>query len=297
MHSAGVAHRDLKLENVLFHRPRNSASEYPTIKVCDFGLAHKHSLHPSGNGFQMEALTQFCGSRSYCAPELNASLPYNGFKADVYSLGVCLFALCTGFFPMEEASHRDWRLQKLQIAQSKGESLVQACFSFYKRKCPLSMELVSLLDGMLNLDPKQRYSIDDVKGSRWLNKLSQRMCSVPAVRQVGYELQNSRDISASNKHGAYGNSLDALTDKVNAINVKDEQILAQMTADEIDFSSDTERTYRSFPSAKEIQDIDIPVLDRFTYPSGDVGNLYSEDRMHAPLCTVHRQIRRDVFLR
>ena len=38
-------------------------------------------------------LTSFCGSRSYCAPEVMAGHGYNGFAADVWSLGTVLYGL------------------------------------------------------------------------------------------------------------------------------------------------------------------------------------------------------------
>jgi serine/threonine protein kinase len=51
-----------------------------------------------------------CGSRSYCAPEVLDQAGY-AFGADVWSCGVALFAMLLGFFPLEEASHADWRCE------------------------------------------------------------------------------------------------------------------------------------------------------------------------------------------
>ena len=41
-----------------------------------------------------------CGSKSYAAPEVLASRGYAGFAADMWSIGVCLFAMLSGFFPL-----------------------------------------------------------------------------------------------------------------------------------------------------------------------------------------------------
>lgn len=43
IHSNGIIHSDLKLQNALLQRPNEdeaSAGEYPMVKLCDFGLSH-----------------------------------------------------------------------------------------------------------------------------------------------------------------------------------------------------------------------------------------------------------------
>ena len=70
LHSCGVCHRDLKLENVLLGGP--SADE---PKICDLGLAHVFKRTADGRGFDNVALSQWCGSRSYCPPEVTAPRP------------------------------------------------------------------------------------------------------------------------------------------------------------------------------------------------------------------------------
>merc|ERR1719152_928337 len=129
LHAQGIAHRDLKLENILLSE--RTAAGVP--KIVDLGLAHVHARGSDGAGWAERALTQFCGSRSYCAPEVMARLGYNGYAADCWCLGVCLFGLVAGFFPVDEASTRDWRfnqvaqLQQLEPAQST----CAAIFGFY----------------------------------------------------------------------------------------------------------------------------------------------------------------------
>ena len=162
LHKCGVAHRDLKLENVLLDLTEKE------LKIIDFGLSHAYRPRADGNGFEPEALKHFCGSKSYCPPEMLASVPYNGFAADVYSLGVCLFALLTGFFPLEEACPRDWRFEKLARAQLAGRSTTQQVFTFYRRPCPLSPAAVEVLDGMLQLDPRKRWSLEQVCRSEYV---------------------------------------------------------------------------------------------------------------------------------
>ena len=162
MHSLGIAHRDLKLENVLLDFTETE------VKIIDFGLAHAYQPRADGTGYEVALLKQFCGSKSYCPPEMLAAVPYNGFAVDIYSLGVCLFALVTGFFPLEEACPRDWRFEKLARIQLAGRSTTQAVFALYQRPCPLSDACVRLLDGMLHLDPRKRISLQEVIASDWM---------------------------------------------------------------------------------------------------------------------------------
>ena len=87
MHGAKRTFNDLKLENVLLDGK-------DVCKICDFGLAH---LYDTVNGkVQVTALREVCGSKSYCAPEVLAQDRgggYEGFPADVWSCGICLFAM------------------------------------------------------------------------------------------------------------------------------------------------------------------------------------------------------------
>ena len=166
LHSVGIAHRDLKLENVLLGGP-----EQLTPKICDFGLAHIYQRTADGLSIENVSLTQWCGSRSYCPPEIMARMPYDGFRADLWSLAVALFAMVSGFFPLEEASQHDWRFSRLVVLQLRGPAGVSttACiYGFYSRPCPLSPALIELLDAMLMVQPGRRMPLDDVATSAWV---------------------------------------------------------------------------------------------------------------------------------
>jgi serine/threonine protein kinase len=92
MHSKGVAHRDLKLENVLVHMDE--------CKVCDFGLAHQHlSAEP-------QLLREVCGSKSYCAPEVLKGEGYYGYPTDVWSCGIVSARPPPQHHPSHEAATR-----------------------------------------------------------------------------------------------------------------------------------------------------------------------------------------------
>lgn len=88
MHSKGIVHRDLKLENLLLDKHKN-------IIITDFGFVN--SFH--GNDFMKTS----CGSPCYAAPELVVSSePYEGRKVDVWSCGVILYAMLAGYLPFDD---------------------------------------------------------------------------------------------------------------------------------------------------------------------------------------------------
>lgn len=161
-HTQGVAHRDLKLENVLL----DTAG---AVKICDFGLAHVYKKNADGS-FSDTVLYETCGSKSYAAPELLRGKGYSGYAADVWSCGICLFAMLAGFFPLDEATSRDWRYGRLAQAQQQQPpvSSTKTIFGFYGRPCPLSAEVVQLLDGMISIDPRKRFTMQQVMAHPWM---------------------------------------------------------------------------------------------------------------------------------
>jgi len=92
-HTAGVAHRDIKLENLLL------THDLTTLKVTDFGLSSSKASETS----DLLRHTK-CGSLAYAAPEVLAGGGYCPFKADLWSVGICLCALLYGRMPFDMAA-------------------------------------------------------------------------------------------------------------------------------------------------------------------------------------------------
>eukprot|EP00923_Selenidium_pygospionis_P046214 GHVN01079703.1.p1 GENE.GHVN01079703.1~~GHVN01079703.1.p1 ORF type:complete len:388 (-),score=39.50 GHVN01079703.1:115-1278(-) len=84
LHSAGIIHRDLKPANVLVNLNCS-------VKICDFGLARKSSLHRSETGSGNQRMTQHVVTRWYRPPEIILLSETYNTKVDVWGLG-CIFA-------------------------------------------------------------------------------------------------------------------------------------------------------------------------------------------------------------
>ncbi|XP_051904050.1 ribosomal protein S6 kinase-related protein [Hippocampus zosterae] len=84
LHDYGVIHRDVKMENILL-------TDTGHLRLADFGLSRR--LERGGRAFTI------CGTIQYMAPEVLSGGPYN-HAADWWSLGILLFSLATGKFPL-----------------------------------------------------------------------------------------------------------------------------------------------------------------------------------------------------
>ena len=90
MHSYGIMHRDLKLENIMM----TDQSEESVPKLVDFGLSK--IIGPE------EMATEPFGTVGYAAPEILKKQPYNK-SIDIWSLGIIIYALLSGSLPFAGA--------------------------------------------------------------------------------------------------------------------------------------------------------------------------------------------------
>ena len=105
LHSYGIVHRDIKLENVMMSNDTNSASS----KLVDFGLSK--IIGPT------EKANEPFGTMGYVAPEVLKKDPYS-FTCDLWSLGCIIYALLSGSLPFDADN------QKEVIRQTLHEPLI-----------------------------------------------------------------------------------------------------------------------------------------------------------------------------
>lgn len=136
MHGRNLAHRDLKLENILVTFQRN-------IKLIDFGFS----------ALVTGLLTTQCASFPYAAPELFNAEGYTE-KVDVWALGVILYGMLVGELPFGDGDLRS-------ISENVREK--EPNYPDF-----LSPPVVNLIKLMLNKDQQKRLSIDQVEKHPWL---------------------------------------------------------------------------------------------------------------------------------
>eukprot|EP01123_Difflugia_compressa_P009612 TRINITY_DN323_c0_g1_i1.p1 TRINITY_DN323_c0_g1~~TRINITY_DN323_c0_g1_i1.p1 ORF type:complete len:300 (-),score=56.58 TRINITY_DN323_c0_g1_i1:207-1106(-) len=92
LHKRGIAHRDLKLENLLLKR-----KDSLEIKLADFGLSKVFAT------LEDKIMATACGTPYYVAPEILGSEGYTN-KVDTWAAGVLLYVLLSGRLPFSGES-------------------------------------------------------------------------------------------------------------------------------------------------------------------------------------------------
>lgn len=115
------------------------------IKLSDFGLSLRLE--------QGTLVRGFWGTAEYCAPEVFLGEHYDAFKADVWSLGVVLFAMLAATLPF-----RGKDSEELQ------DTVLCAC---YVLPCAVSPALQELLAWLLTVNASGRPSAEDARTHWW----------------------------------------------------------------------------------------------------------------------------------
>jgi serine/threonine protein kinase len=142
LHARAFAHRDIKPENVLIDTDG-------TAKLADFGLSHE---------LADRLLSTPCGSVAYCAPEVVRGESYDGARIDVWSLGVCLYAMCSGRLP--------W------TSPNEFEICTQIVSGNFAMPMVASNGAKDVMRRMLALEPAERPTVAELLRDPWVEGIA-----------------------------------------------------------------------------------------------------------------------------
>jgi serine/threonine protein kinase len=146
LNSKGVAHRDLKMENIVLTTGASSTQ----VKIIDFGLADQLSSH-------RPSFHEACGTPLYLAPEVVSRLEY-GTSCDVWAAGVVLFMLLSGDYPFQGNSVSDL-VQTIRQAQLRLKDPIWDITSSGAKH---------LVKKLLTANPAERGTAEDALAHPWL---------------------------------------------------------------------------------------------------------------------------------
>ena len=135
IHHKNIVHRDLKPENLLLSKDN-------ILKIVDFGLSNYYYLDG-------KLLSTPCGSPCYASPEMVCGNKYNGFRIDIWSCGIIIFAMICGYLPFEDPDN--------EILFKK----IMKCEVDYPDY--LSDDVLDIMNKIIVVDPNKRYNIEQIK--------------------------------------------------------------------------------------------------------------------------------------
>jgi serine/threonine protein kinase len=149
LHSRKIIHRDIKPENLLLDSENN-------IKLADFGWSNFED--------KLKKRETYCGTLDYLAPEMADSNHIHDNRVDIWSVGVLIFELLTGFAPFSpnrpNASNND-------IEKETKYNIINSRFNFTKDFPGLARDLVKKI---LVVSPQERYSLEQILNHPWITQ-------------------------------------------------------------------------------------------------------------------------------
>lgn len=154
--SLGIAHRDIKLGNILL----NDKYQVPILKLCDFGY--------SKNSWQGSLPKTRVGTAAYISPEVakanTTTIRYDTEKADVWSSAVTLYCMLAGRYPFTADGGRVPQLHN--IKQLEDADVLRAL----EQLSDVSPGCKTLLCHMLKINPEDRISLDSIMQDPWFRQ-------------------------------------------------------------------------------------------------------------------------------
>mmetsp|Transcript_2490 Transcript_2490/g.3617 ORF Transcript_2490/g.3617 Transcript_2490/m.3617 type:complete len:678 (-) Transcript_2490:35-2068(-) len=281
VHERSILHRDLKTQNIF-------VTSKSTIKLGDFGIA---KVLTSKTAFAKTMI----GTPYYLSPELCEDQPYDQ-KSDVWALGCVLYELTT-----------------LKHAFD-GKSLPALILKILRGKYPpipdvYSDELSSLIDDMLQIDPKNRPSLDEVLNHPFISQTSASVFS--QIKTLQNEdrkrLTKASLLTKKDPHRYHHTPQPHI--KLSQVDEFKEEDFKVMTADESDFKpilSEKEKRHSAQPKVSRADRLALARQNRrkmqtpddnteedgwYEYMNDKISEIQDGMHLTMKMSTIHRAVR------
>jgi protein-serine/threonine kinase len=156
MHDIGIAHRDIKLENILMGK------ESDGVKLIDFGQSFEFKKND-----EYVYAYDLCGTEGYFPPEYYNQLEYMPDKVDVWCCGVVLYNIIYDYMPWEYAHRHKDEIYSRCYYYFKDNQLDPKTFNPQNYKINMNEEDIPIINdifkGVFNLKPSSRITIKEFK--------------------------------------------------------------------------------------------------------------------------------------
>ncbi|CAZ86103.1 unnamed protein product [Tuber melanosporum] len=166
LHRMGLAHRDMKLDNVVMN-------EYGILKIIDFGSASVFRYPFENDIVEAHGIV---GSDPYLAPEVCNDLKYDPQPADVWSLAIIYCCMTLRRFPWKAPRQSDNSFKLFSMPpDAPTPTTVQG--SGQQVKGPhrllrlLPRESRQIISRMLDLNPKKRATLEEIWNDEWIRSI------------------------------------------------------------------------------------------------------------------------------
>jgi len=194
LHSNEIAHRDIKIQNILCNPdPAKPSDPFGSVKVSDFGLAACRGEKGTSRMFIC-----CCGTPMYMAPEVLARGFYDQ-KCDIWSLGVVMYMCLIGQPPFPGSKELEVK-ERIHASKVTLKGDTWDCFSKNSK---------TLLKKMLAVHPERRYSAEKVANHPWIKEDISEI-SIALARRPIYETRILRKDSVPNNTGETGDDKSSL---------------------------------------------------------------------------------------
>eukprot|EP00826_Nyctotherus_ovalis_P013290 TRINITY_DN1356_c0_g2_i1.p1 TRINITY_DN1356_c0_g2~~TRINITY_DN1356_c0_g2_i1.p1 ORF type:complete len:610 (+),score=139.46 TRINITY_DN1356_c0_g2_i1:186-2015(+) len=175
LHSRGIAHRDIKLENVLLDENYNPL-------ICDFGL----SARLEKIQFMTNDPANRVGTENCMSPELFHNAEHSPIKDDIFALGYLLFMLVAKHQPFQRptADNSYYYLIKNNMILQYWHFMEK----FHSQKW-CTKEFKHLVTSMFSAEMVVRPSLAEIKEHPWM-KVERKYTSKELRAELEYRLKN-----------------------------------------------------------------------------------------------------------